>query len=455
MSLSNTQLKCLVWKNYLSIKKDKRNIFSYIIASLALILIQTLMGIGILNASEDISISYNRTETSSLKNLFQNSLNNLIPSNELYLGFIYPNNNNENEQLTNIVMQNEIFSLSKVKPKIFENEKSLEEFYENQSNNLLAGIVFQSNLTSYTIRMDHSYVTSPSLDSVYSISELKNNETDSDIYLKYFVPIQNAIDQAIIQHKTNSSIQINSNVGGLAIPKVYNGNNELSIFIIMFFLLLFIYYIMMPLPIYICDEKQHQIKKILSINGVSSSLYYLSWILLYFIMIIVPLIVCTLIEVIVGVYSPANVILKFLSFLLFVVGVLFLFTFTSVLFTDPKNLNEIISTMGIILMFVPYVFKYISDGIIIFDYIFVCLPSGRIISKVYENTVMGITTFKDVFGDFYILNCFVCIIVGILLFFILTIVLDSVVNEEAEPFFRGLSNKKSKGNRDSETRPEA
>jgi len=449
MGLPYTQLKSLIWKNYLSIKKDKRNVYLYILVTVAIIFIQTFTGIGVSTSPESIFISYNRTETSSLKNLFQNSLTYLIPNNELYLGFIYPNSNEENEQLTNSVMQNEIFSLSNVKPKIFENEKSLEEFYENQSYNLLAGIIFQNNLTSYTIRMDHSYVTSP-LDPVYNTLELKNNETNSDIYLKYFVPIQSAVDQAIIQHKTNSSVQINSNVGGLAIPKVYIGNSDHSIFVINFMLLFFLYYAMMPLPIYICDEKEHHIKKILSINGVSSSLYYLSWMILYFIMITIPLIVCAIIEIVIGVYSPANMILKFLSFFLFAIGTLPLFTFLSVLFTDSKTLNEIVTLVGTVLILIPYVFKYISDNIIILDYIFVCLPSGRIIGKVYENTVMGITTFKDVFGDSYTLNCFVCIFVGSFLFFIITIVSDSIINEEAEPLFGGLFNKRGKDHSDSE-----
>jgi len=269
-----SQLKVLLFKNYLTLKRDKRVLIIYGFSVFFIIFIEVITSI--LYKFEDKDETYMRSELTSL--------NGMKISDNTYLGFTYPNSNNETETITNLILKNKIFDSLNIEPVILKSEKELEEL--NEKGNVLAGIVFSDNLLSYTIRLNHEYVPDPKDESTTSDFTILVNSTKTDDYFNYFVPIQSAVDQAIIQYKSNSSVDINSNYGSLAVQLQKEEEPDLGM---LFYLLLFyIYFIVMYLPIYVLSEKEEGIKKNLIINGVSAFTYYFSWVLLFTIMLFIP-----------------------------------------------------------------------------------------------------------------------------------------------------------------------
>jgi len=118
----------------------------------------------------------------------------------------------KNFSIINSVMNSTLFRDSTIKFLPFESEQAMETFYLNNRNSLLAGIVFDSDIMSYTIRIDGSLIPDPSTAFKDVNSLLENDNTTN--YLSVFSPLQMAIDQAIIRTKTNNNIiDINTKIG--------------------------------------------------------------------------------------------------------------------------------------------------------------------------------------------------------------------------------------------------
>eukprot|EP00833_Pecoramyces_ruminatium_P012566 jgi/Orpsp1_1/1186598/evm.model.d7180000051812.1 len=409
--------------------------------------------ISILFKVSDISyISYNNTEAVSNKEIFQNFLSS-SSYNDIYLGLIYPNNNNnnnnENELMTDLIIKNEIFSNLTINPIVFDTEKSLDEFNDDSNNKdrkLLAGIVFQDDFSSYTLRMDHSIIPNPKLEPISNLYNILTNKTDADNYLNFFVPIQSAVDQALIQHKTNLPIHISSNFGSLAIPKFMDNEVMKSLYTITFMIFFYIFFITLYLPNYLVDEKEFGIKKYLMINGVSSSVYYLSWFLLYGALVFIPLILSFIMDLLLKSFSIENIILKFYSLCFFSIGIIPMLMFCSLFFSSSKTLGQLTSMLAIAHMYIPFIYDYIKDDITIFDYIFICLPANRIITNAYESKITGYASFSDIIKNTNLISCTICMIVCTLLFTLLTLIFEPIFNEESEPVLSKIFKKKSNKN---------
>jgi len=366
------------------------------------------------------------------------SLNGMKKSDNTYLGFIYPNSSNETETITNLILQNKIFNSSNIEPVILKSEKELEDL--NEKGGVLAGIVFSDNLLSYTIRLNHEYVPDPKDESTTSDFILNVNSTKTDGYFDYFVPLQSAVDQAIIQYKSNSSVNINSNYGSLAVKlqKV----EEPDINMLLFFALFYVYFVAMYIPIYVVSEKEEGVKKNLIINGVSAFTYYFSWLLLLTIMLFIPYIIVFLVNILFKTLSIANNILNILSLNLFVIGILPLMMFISLFFSSSKTFTQIIALIGVFIMYIPLIFKHSQDSVLIFDYVFICFPVVRMLNKSFQNNANGITSFIDVFKSS--LNFIICCIVCIALFTLLLLIFDSFISEENDSILGKLFRKRNK-----------
>jgi len=366
------------------------------------------------------------------------SLNGMKKSDNTYLGFIYPNSSNETETITNLILQNKIFNSSNIEPVILKSEKELEDL--NEKGGVLAGIVFSDNLLSYTIRLNHEYAPDPKDESTTSDFILNVNSTKTDGYFDYFVPLQSAVDQAIIQYKSNSSVNINSNYGSLAVKlqKV----EEPDINMLLFFALFYVYFVAMYIPIYVVSEKEEGVKKNLIINGVSAFTYYFSWLLLLTIMLFIPYIIVFLVNILFKILSIANNILNILSLTLFVIGILPLMMFISLFFSSSKTFTQIIALIGVFIMYIPLIFKHSQDSVLIFDYVFICFPVVRMLNKSFQNNANGITSFIDVFKSS--LNFIICCIVCIALFTLLLLIFDSFISEENDSILGKLFRKRNK-----------
>ena len=182
-----------------------------------------------------------------------------IPINGYMLGwfngtisfFIPKTNDNENRDIfVNNIIKNKLFSENLyLKPKIFDNINSFNEFNESiDEKELLATVVF-NNYTDYTIGGPSFSSVDPDVNPIendYDDREYKNINlnfqftqeevisvlgtliryynkdvsTNAGKYLMSFSPLQAVIDQAIIQTKTNKEIELNFNVGKLSKSKL-------------------------------------------------------------------------------------------------------------------------------------------------------------------------------------------------------------------------------------------
>ncbi|OUM60432.1 hypothetical protein PIROE2DRAFT_13780 [Piromyces sp. E2] len=93
-----------------------------------------------------------------------------------------------------------------LKFKIFDNEKSLEEFiYRDQYGRILCGVVFYDDYLNYSIRIKGKEIVDSNANPIMDIS--KNVESDYRAgYESVFLYIQVAIDNAIIQMKSNNTV---------------------------------------------------------------------------------------------------------------------------------------------------------------------------------------------------------------------------------------------------------
>ncbi|OUM59789.1 hypothetical protein PIROE2DRAFT_14587 [Piromyces sp. E2] len=212
------------------------------------------MSFGFKYGSEDIFTKYSRTDAVNVNDV----LKGIVSFRNLNLGFVYPKNKiDEGATLTNLIVQNEILNLPGIKYQTFDNEKSLEEFNDKEKGkSVIAGIVFEENLSSYSIRLNYESIPNPNLDSILNLYDVNSNITETDKYLTYFIPIQTAVDQAIIQHKTKSPVHITPKFGGLAFPKYINNDSNSSFDMINYCSLFFVYFIVMFLPVYLMNEKE-------------------------------------------------------------------------------------------------------------------------------------------------------------------------------------------------------
>lgn len=373
------------------------------------------------------------------------------------MGFVFPSSskNEENDKLTQYIMQNDVFkNISDIKFKIFQNENELFDFNDNEK--LLAGIVFSENsaYNDYTIRMNRTYVPDPTLSPIITVSNLLMNNTEADNYLNYFVPIQLAVDEAILQYKTNSPIHIDANYGGLEIninsTKKYSSNAALQCF-------MFIGCVgglCLSLPRYITLEKETGIKKTLSLNGVGSFAYYFSWLIITSVMLILLAIVILIQDICFGFLSINNTLFKFGMNILFEFSSLALFMFVSVFFKSSQGLEKFNNYFFTIFMYLPYLLGL--EGFLIDIYALdLVLPSIAIFNSYQELYYLDHNKSKISFNfneNSSLLLYIVFLVIAFLFYTIFTVFFDKKFSEENGSLMTRLkmnmsrSSKKSKSN---------
>ena len=240
----------------------------------------------------------------------------------------------ENVKITELIIGNNLFNNTNIKSLLFPDENSLENFNDNSNKNIIAGIIFytfNNTLTEYNIRMNHGFVPKPSLNAIIPSIHYNSNITDSDEYLNYFVPLQSAVEQAIIQYKTNLPIQVSIKYGGLEMS-INRGreNRGISMNCIMYNLAIFI--LSMTLPKYILFEKENGVKKTLTLIGVKSFSYYFSWILIYILLNIVFAFTILIEDIIFKNLTIMNGLCKFIFIVLNEFSMLSLLSFMSLFF---------------------------------------------------------------------------------------------------------------------------
>ncbi|KAL6627946.1 hypothetical protein LY90DRAFT_676906 [Neocallimastix californiae] len=377
------------------------------------------------------------------------------------IGFVLPQNVNRN--ISNIILTNlkekSIFYETNVDLMYFENEKLLEEYYMKESKALLAGIIFNSDLSCYKIRVAGNSIPNPHYFT-------NNDETsliryDAYDYFPIFAPIQFAIDKTLIYLKTNET---NAN-------KVYNYNIKLDtlaylryqtqnysfVNVMIICLIEFIFVVPLLESIsQILTEKQNKSKEYLLTLGVSPFCYWMSWIITNI--------------------SVLYIISTILSIILFIVKVISTFSFYSysslfviiaLLFIYPISIVNICFLLSIIQK-IPRVAYVISFAFLfVFSFLFIIVQSlsstfqvigsiffssismGRALNRwKHINSSLLQSTSINILTDKVIIVSFLCLVWNCVFYFLLALLFDYLISKESNSFIslkrKSRSNKRLK-----------
>jgi len=279
------QLKALVKRNFLL----KKYALPTSLMELFLPVLMVIVSYIVNNISKTISYPVSEpTNTFDIKYAFNlNALKSTYGSTIPTIGYILPENNKD-ETIINKIKNNEIFQNAPLQFINFENQDKMNEFNNDYRNLLIAGVIFETDdYYHYTIRVNGTVAPDPSQDVMmdYSLGRYRAEEyggTDADLYMSVFSPIQGAIDEAIIQLKTNDdTFSMHHEIGKLGRAacngrQTDNGGN-LGYFVSNIFTIPIV-----VIVVFIVKEREDGIKDGLLMSGVHPTVFWISWLIVYF-----------------------------------------------------------------------------------------------------------------------------------------------------------------------------
>ena len=279
---------------------------------------------------------------------YENQFENLLNSGKI--AFVLPENKNEFDEdifIKKIMNHPQIKSNTLVSSIKFNDEKELLDYIKNNKNwkeNILAAVVFDKTYYNYSIRIDSDDIPLPEMEPVeqvgktmlfkrrcindFSISCLSN----AGLYQVGFVPLQTAIDSAIISMKLNSNNQKDTFtryrfnvVGSLSESSSINiepSKEEEKISFTGYVILIPFIFIgqLFHLSNRIMEDKESNIKEGLVTVGAHRSLFWFTWEIIYFPLSLIT-IVLTMIFNINDILGYINPLLFFIHMLLYAISI--------------------------------------------------------------------------------------------------------------------------------------
>jgi len=349
------------------------------------------------------------------------------------IGFVVPNND---EKIVNSVMSSYIFEQTSANPLIFDSDKSMEEYFLNNPNSLLAGIVIDPDLMSYTIRVDSNTIPEPFADQKDSL--LPSDNTTN--YLSTFTPIQTAVDQALTKLLTGvETVNITANIGQL--PESSSDNKSAGvdytiINTILFFLISSLFLLPMVNVIQlIVSEKESKIKSYLMILGMHPSSFWFSWLIsnsLYLFFISLIMVIVLFAFRVVELFISLAILVALILYSSSVINFTLMF---STFFNNAKTAYSVADISFALFSATYILFKWSSFVVKLIASIFISpVTLGIILEKLlFLNTkgttgLLDIVTNKDVYIPFAILAW------NVVFYFILALIFDAFLSEENQSF---------------------
>ncbi|ORX85647.1 P-loop containing nucleoside triphosphate hydrolase protein [Anaeromyces robustus] len=427
------QLKALLKRNFLLKKASKSQIIGEIIFPLYIVFMTYLTS---KISSPETYEKADPTPTQDIKSIFDvysTFLSDKVPT----IGFVLPENS-QDKSIINNIMDNELFTNSTIKfePQEFSNEKAMNDFNNDYNNFLLAGIIFESNdYLQYTLRVNGTNTPDPNSDPIINYAlgryQAESSGTQADKYLAVFSPIQTAVDQAIIRLKTNdNTFTMKHSFGKLGkAPSKYSsgesGNNN-GLYIGLLF--------MMPMSIIVMNivkEKEDKIKDGLLMAGVHPTLFWLSWIILYVVIIFITVAIIIVFYVVTKTYSFINPIIFFIALFLYGISCICAsFVFTT-FFNKTKTAGTTIILFVLFFSFLNFLNSTLSVGIRKIISIF--LSPVSIGSFIYEAENMRSRLINLNFNNLFSSNpgfFLLMLLVNIAIYFIIAVYLDTLSVKE-------------------------
>jgi len=386
---------------------------------------------------EDINTFFN---TYSVRPLYEKS--------EPIIGFVLPQNNSD-EGIIARVMNNELFTTSNVKSIRFNSEEDVDKYITNYQNFLIASVVFESDdFLNYTIRVNDTSAPDPYTPDFSNYAEGRHlsetgQKTDADKYFSIFAPIQAAVDQALIRLRTgDNTFTYKLNIGKLGkAASEYNGKKSNSGTVATFVSLIFIAPLMMIVT-YLVKEKERKIKDGLLMAGVHPTIFWLSWEILYAILVLIVSLVIVIFFICTKTFSNVNPVIMFVALVLYGLSCCsFGFLFTT-FFRKSRTAGTVVGLIGFALCVFNIALAYFSDiAKKICALIFSPFAIG---SFIYDVDQMEYSYEKLSFNNLF--KCDAGIFLGILLinnivYFVLAVLLDNFSMGENFRYLFGCSKK--------------
>jgi len=446
MSDYGCQLKALVKRNFLL----KRYALPTTLMEIFLPILMVIISYIVNNISKTISYpAVEPTPAFDITYAFKYSTLRFGYQSTPTIGYILPKNNKD-ETIINKIKGNEMFQNSRFQFINFENQDKMSEFNNNYHNLLVAGIIFESDdYMHYTIRVNSTVAPDPSQKVMmdYSLGRYSAEEyggTEADLYMSIFSPIQGAIDEAIIQLKTNDdTFSMHHEIGKLGRAacngrQTDNGGN-LGYFVSNIFTIPIV-----VIVIFIVKEREDGIKDGLLMSGVHPTIFWLSWLIVYITFSAFITAFVTLIFFLTKTFANVQPFLFFLSVFLYGLSCCSLAFICSTFFKKSKTAGTTTTVIIVFLtcsnMLTPYIKLIIRK---ILSPILCPITIGSLINEIdgmedrFENL-----TFKNLFknnaGYFFLVLIFNNIV-----YFLLAIILDNLLSNEGSRYL-SFFNKKIK-----------
>ncbi|EGD78617.1 hypothetical protein PTSG_11760 [Salpingoeca rosetta] len=229
-------------------------------------------------------------------------------------------------------------------PRAFASENDLVEWYNHNQDSLWAAVVFPDtepgNTFNYTIRMqstssaiDSGVASVPHSDKLYTgLGDCRNNsDCSADLYRQSgFLLLQHSLQHAYhVLNGGDPSIVPRVDVAMMPLPAFSeDANAGIRVSAVILTIMAFspiIQYLM----INVVSEKEKGIKDAFYLMGMKPLAYWMSWLLTYMLVLIVPCLLVTAINVLVGVLQNSNFIAVFIvlyAYSLSVTTLAFVFT---------------------------------------------------------------------------------------------------------------------------------
>jgi len=398
MSSFYCQLKAVTLRNFLLKKYNKSKTFQEIFIPLYLILIIYALRFAGKTKPFESEDSYG---IGNITDLWKPSTDNVV-------GFVLPNNSNED--IVTKVMSGPIFGQENYQSVIFKNVDELNEY--NEKNNNLIGIIFDDNLYSYTIRINGTQVPDPEDPPISNYGKTRAEpETIASLkYLNRFAYLQSHIDASIISLKTNKNITINTVVGKLSKPQInyMSLTGAQSKLYSMYMNFLFISHIIVIVS-FLVEEKEKRIKEGMLMAGVHSSVFWLSWEIIYTILIAITTVLITLFLYVTKSFEYINPIILFIIILLYGLSNCGLGFILSTFFKKAKTASSFAGIMTSVVFVLYFAFSYLKRNVKLIISIFLSpVAMGNVMEEIvkYEDDRVKVTfgsLFKTDIGIYIII----------------------------------------------------
>lgn len=355
------------------------------------------------------------------------------------LGFVLPDDSDQS--IIENIIHNDIFNNTQIEYIQFKTQDEMIKYNTNINNKeqLFCGIIFENkDLLKYTIRLDIKNTENPETSPIQNIAENNSLLDITSSYLDLYIPIQTAVDEAIIRMKSDdNSFKMKYFIGKLRgiFSNVSPDSVVLSSLTTYYISLAFMTSVYI-ITINIVKEKEDNLKDGLLVAGVHPTIFWLSWFIVEgFISLIISMVMTIIIIILNELFSNVNFVVIFSIIFLFSLSACSYGFVFSTFFKKAKTASVVVLILYIIPYFIAQYTSFMNENISkILSFIFSTVSLKEILNnleilKYTYKSINLINIFNTDAGKYLI------ILTGNTIFyFILALILDNLFSNETSRY---------------------